>query len=155
MKILQYVTDLWTMNITFYKEKLNPLSSLMTRATYWCKKQTAIVLVNGMLPQPNQILALYFIPFFRFWIGVPCGQEKTSSGDIFVCKMYLVDTCWKRPFLQAGNLIHFTPPYLQFLLCSTTNTSEKYERKQQGNLLHPPPHTLRSAFRDLILSAWP
>ena len=46
MKILQYVTDLWTMNITFYKEKLNPLSSLMTRATYWCKKQTAIVLVS-------------------------------------------------------------------------------------------------------------
>ena len=67
-----------------------------------------------MLPRLNQILALYFIPFFRFWIGVPCGQEKTSSGDIFVCKMYLVDTCWKRPFLQAGNLIHFTPPYLQF-----------------------------------------
>ena len=46
MKILQYVTDLWTMNITFYKEKLNPLSSLMTGATYWCKKQTAIVLVS-------------------------------------------------------------------------------------------------------------
>ena len=41
MKILQDVTDLWTMNITFYKEKLNPLSSLMTGATYWCKKQTA------------------------------------------------------------------------------------------------------------------
>ena len=47
MKILQYVTDLWTMNITFYKEKLNPLSSLMTGATYWCKKQTAIVLVSS------------------------------------------------------------------------------------------------------------
>ena len=46
MKILQDVTDLWTMNITFYKEKLNPLSSLMTGATYWCKKQTAIVLVS-------------------------------------------------------------------------------------------------------------
>ena len=46
IKILQYVTDLWTMNITFYKEKLNPLSSLMTGATYWCKKQTAIVLVS-------------------------------------------------------------------------------------------------------------
>ena len=26
MKILRYVTDLWTMKITFYKEKLNPLS---------------------------------------------------------------------------------------------------------------------------------
>ena len=46
MKILQDVTDLWTMNITFYKEKLNPLSSLMTGATYCCKKQTAIVLVS-------------------------------------------------------------------------------------------------------------
>ena len=46
MKFLQYVTDLWTMNITFYKEKLNPLKCLMTRATYWCKKQTAIVLVS-------------------------------------------------------------------------------------------------------------
>ena len=58
MKILQYVTDLWTMNITFYKEKLNPLSSLMTGATYWCKKQTAIVLVSdrhriGMLAPQN------------------------------------------------------------------------------------------------------
>ena len=34
MKILQYATDLWTLNIAFYKEKLNPLSSLMTGATY-------------------------------------------------------------------------------------------------------------------------
>ena len=34
MKILLYVTDLWTMNITFYKEKLNPLSSLIIGATY-------------------------------------------------------------------------------------------------------------------------
>ena len=33
-KILQNVTDMWTMNITFYEEKLNPLSSLMTGATY-------------------------------------------------------------------------------------------------------------------------
>ena len=74
MKILQYVTDLWTMNITFYKEKLNPLSSLMTGATYWCKKQTAIVLVSDRqrnaasqkLSSP-MILALYFI---HVWTGV-------------------------------------------------------------------------------------
>ena len=74
MKILQYVTDLWTMNITFYKEKLNPLSSLMTGATYWCKKQTAIVLVSDRqrnaasqkLSKP-MILARYFI---HVWIGV-------------------------------------------------------------------------------------
>ena len=46
MKTVQYVTDWWTMNITFYKEKLNPLSSLMTGATYWCKKHTDIVLVS-------------------------------------------------------------------------------------------------------------
>ena len=74
MKILQDVTDLWTMNITFYKEKLNPLSSLMTGATYWCKKQTAIVLVSDR--QRNaasqklssfMILALYFI---HVWTGV-------------------------------------------------------------------------------------
>ena len=37
MKILQYVTDFWTMKITFYKEKPNPLSSLMTGATYCTK----------------------------------------------------------------------------------------------------------------------
>ena len=74
MKILQDVTDLWTMNITFYKEKLNPLSSLMTGATYWCKKQTAIVLVSDRqrnaasqkLSSP-MILALYFI---HVWTGV-------------------------------------------------------------------------------------
>ena len=76
MKILQDVTDLWTMNITFYKEKLNPLSSLMTGATYWCKKQTAIVLVSDRqrnaasqkLSSP-MILALYFI---HVWTGVSC-----------------------------------------------------------------------------------
>ena len=62
------------MNITFYKEKLNPLSSLMTGATYWCKKQTAIVLVSDRqrnaasqkLSSP-MILALYFI---HVWTGV-------------------------------------------------------------------------------------
>ena len=66
------------MNITFYKEKLNPLSSLMTGATYWCKKQTAIVLVSDR--QRNaasqklssfMILALYFI---HVWTGVECGD---------------------------------------------------------------------------------
>ena len=68
MKILQDVTDLWTMNITFYKEKLNPLSSLMTGATYWCKKQTAIVLVSdrqrnaaSQKLSKSMILARYFI----------------------------------------------------------------------------------------------
>ena len=83
MKILQDVTDLWTMNITFYKEKLNPLSSLMTGATYWCKKQTAIVLVSDRqrnaasqkLSSP-MILALYFI---HVWTGVVCGHAKTSG----------------------------------------------------------------------------
>ena len=80
MKILQDVTDLWTMNITFYKEKLNPLSSLMTGATYWCKKQTAIVLVSDRqrnaasqkLSSP-MILALYFI---HVWTGVGEGKVK-------------------------------------------------------------------------------
>ena len=70
MKILQYVTDLWTMNITFYKEKLNPLSSLMTGATYWCKKQTAIVLVSDRqrnAASQKLSLARYFI---HVWIGV-------------------------------------------------------------------------------------
>ena len=79
MKILQDVTDLWTMNITFYKEKLNPLSSLMTGATYWCKKQTAIVLVSDRqrnaasqkLSSP-MILALYFI---HVWTGVRRSLE--------------------------------------------------------------------------------
>ena len=79
MKILQDVTDLWTMNITFYKEKLNPLSSLMTGATYWCKKQTAIVLVSDRqrnaasqkLSSP-MILALYFI---HVWTGVPPVEQ--------------------------------------------------------------------------------
>ena len=33
MKTVQYVTDWWTMNITFYKEKLNPLSSLIVLVT--------------------------------------------------------------------------------------------------------------------------
>ena len=83
MKILQDVTDLWTMNITFYKEKLNPLSSLMTGATYWCKKQTAIVLVSDRqrnaasqkLSSP-MILALYFI---HVWTGVGSGKIQ----DIF------------------------------------------------------------------------
>merc|ERR1712177_23534 len=42
---LAYRTGLWTMNIIYYKEILNPLSFLMTGATYWCKKQTVIVLV--------------------------------------------------------------------------------------------------------------
>ena len=82
MKILQYVTDLWTMNITFYKEKLNPLSSLMTGATYWCKKQTAIVLVSDRqrnaasqkLSKP-MILARYFI---HAWIGVTYGKGQVG-----------------------------------------------------------------------------
>ena len=82
IKILQDVTDLWTMNITFYKEKLNPLSSLMTGATYWCKKQTAIVLVSDRqrnaasqkLSSP-MILALYFI---HVWTGV------TQVWDLYV-----------------------------------------------------------------------
>ena len=72
MKILQYVTDLWTMKITFYKEKLNPLSSLMTGTTYWCKKQTVIMLVsdkprNAGSPKLTyaMILARYFI---HVWI---------------------------------------------------------------------------------------
>ena len=74
MKILQYFTYLLTMIIKFYKEKLNPLSSLMTGATYWCKKQTAIVLVSDR--QRNaasqklmklMILARYFI---HVWISV-------------------------------------------------------------------------------------
>ena len=83
MKILQYATDLWTMNITFYKEKLNPLSSLMTGATYWCKKQTAIVLVSDRqrnaasqkLSSP-MILALYFI---HVWTGVGSGLSQGIS----------------------------------------------------------------------------
>ena len=84
MKILQDVTDLWTMNITFYKEKLNPLSSLMTGATYWCKKQTAIVLVSDR--QRNaasqkliwlMILARYFI---HVWIGVPQWSDPLHSS---------------------------------------------------------------------------
>jgi hypothetical protein len=83
MKILQDVTDLWTMNITFYKEKLNPLSSLMTGATYWCKKQTAIVLVSDRqrnaasqkLSSP-MILALYFI---HVWTGVGCASPSTLA----------------------------------------------------------------------------
>ena len=86
MKILQYVTDLWTMNITFYKEKLNPLSSLMTGATYWCKKQTAIVLVSDRqrnaasqkLSKP-MILARYFI---HVWIGVGHGCENPFSNGV-------------------------------------------------------------------------
>ena len=85
MKILQYVTDLWTMNITFYKEKLNPLSSLMTGATYWCKKQTAIVLVSDR--QRNaasqklssfMILALYFI---HVWTGV---THETRENNLII-----------------------------------------------------------------------
>ena len=84
MRILQYVTDLWTINITFYKEKLNPPSSLMTGATYWCKKQTAIVLVSDT--QRNaasqkliwlMILARYFI---HVWIGVQSGLAGTPTG---------------------------------------------------------------------------
>ena len=71
------------MNITFYKEKLNPLSSLMTGATYWCKKQTAIVLVSDRqrnaasqkLSKP-MILACYFI---HVWIGVfDAGKTRAS-----------------------------------------------------------------------------
>ena len=86
MKILQYVTDLWTMNITFYKEKLNPLSSLMTGATYWCKKQTAIVLVSDRqrnaasqnLSKP-MISARYFI---HVWIGVVSGIRFVNVAHI-------------------------------------------------------------------------
>ena len=78
------------MNITFYKEKLNPLSSLMTGATYWCKKQTAIVLVSDR--QRNaasqklmklMILARYFI---HVWIGVHVAhylELSRSSQDDF------------------------------------------------------------------------
>ena len=88
MKILQYVTDLWTMNITFYKEKLNPLSSLMTGATYWCKKQTAIVLVSDRqrnaasqkLSKP-MILARYFI---HVWIGVS-DEQTTMKSKLLLC----------------------------------------------------------------------
>ena len=101
MKILQYVTDLWTMNITFYKEKLNPLSSLMTGATYWCKKQTAIVLVSDR--QRNaasqkliwlMILARYFI---HVWIGVSYGAKNKYSSNTFPiyvsCKSYKRANC--------------------------------------------------------------
>ena len=101
MKILQYVTDLWTMNITFYKEKLNPLSSLMTGATYWCKKQTAIVLVSDRqrnaasqkLAKP-MILALYFI---HVWIGVWCGVQICSSFS-------LLRTTIRQPSLSLSTL---------------------------------------------------
>ena len=86
MKILQDVTDLWTMNITFYKEKLNPLSSLMTGATYWCKKQTAIVLVSDRqrnaasqkLSSP-MILALYFI---HVWTGVARSLLEVATTQV-------------------------------------------------------------------------
>ena len=73
------------MNITFYKEKLNPLSSLMTGATYWCKKQTAIVLVSDRqrnaasqkLSSP-MILALYFI---HVWTGVRSILIVCDDGE--------------------------------------------------------------------------
>ena len=93
MKILQYVTDLWTMNITFYKEKLNPLSSLMTGATYWCKKQTAIVLVSDRqrnaasqkLSSP-MILALYFI---HVWTGVKGRRDFLFFINVFLSSVLL------------------------------------------------------------------
>ena len=97
MKILQDVTDLWTMNITFYKEKLNPLSSLMTGATYWCKKQTAIVLVSDRqrnaasqkLSSP-MILALYFI---HVWTGVPLGRRNHRKAYLIM----LITLCLPHP----------------------------------------------------------
>ena len=98
MKILQYVTDLWTMNITFYKEKLNPLSSLMTGATYWCKKQTAIVLVSDRqrnaasqkLSSP-MILALYFI---HVWTGV---SKRPTRAAHSLRMNYLMESSSKAP----------------------------------------------------------
>ena len=87
---------MWTMNITFYKEKLNPLSSLMTGATYWCKKQTAIVLVSDR--QRNaasqklmklMILARYFI---HVWIGVKLGcdgpEVEVQCTESANCKVH-------------------------------------------------------------------
>ena len=112
MKIIQYVTDLWTMNITFYKEKLNPLSSLMTGATYWCKKQTAIVLVSDRqrnaasqkLSKP-MILARYFI---HVWIGVP-----SPRGDCWT------SMCLIRVSRKKMNLTQ----YVQFLFFAGTEKS--------------------------------
>ena len=133
MKILQYVTDLWTMNITFYKEKLNPLSSLMTGATYWCKKQTAIVLVSDRqrnaasqkLSKP-MILARYFI---HVWIGVlrawrfigTCQREKIQfdvedfssqrHASVLQCTMWQRQRCmWSvlaAHFLAVDLALHF------------------------------------------------
>ena len=85
MKILQYFTYLLTMIIKFYKEKLNPLSSLMTGATYWCKNQTAIVLVSNRqrnAGSPKIVLVYYFTRYFiHVWIGVsvvpfPCYSRR-------------------------------------------------------------------------------
>jgi len=105
MKILQYVTDLWTMNITFYKEKLNPLSSLMTGATYWCKKQTAIVLVSDRqrnaasqkLSKP-MILARYFI---HVWIGVARATRSNSHGEAKSTAEEMVDYVHSRQVHHA------------------------------------------------------
>ena len=72
MKILRYVTDLWTMKITFYMEKINPLSSLMTGTTYWCKKQTVIMLVSDKprnAGSPKLTLARYFILYYTLYSG--------------------------------------------------------------------------------------
>ena len=97
MKILQYVTDLWTMNITFYKEKLNLLSSLMTGATYWCKKQTAIgeissELYGDWLWDENFKFCLIFTHFSRFspfsgyiwWNNTLSSLENFSLNSILV-----------------------------------------------------------------------
>ena len=88
MKILQYVTDLWTMNITFYKKKLNPLRSLATGATYWCKKANNYCACVGhrnagspKLSWP-MILARYFV---HVWIGVssPISPLPMTKLDRF------------------------------------------------------------------------
>ena len=80
---------------------------------------------------------------FVNWVGSGDPSKGTKK----------VNNLLKQPFLQAGNLIHFTPPLFAVpTACCVPRQIPVRNMKENSREIC---YTLRSAFRDLILSAWP